>query len=236
MSIFKYDTSVFKKKLRIRIALVVSVFVVFIGVNLAQLEADKRESFLTVYLFLGGVLLLILMKNYTRQLKILDGATVEVDGKILKQWNAKGQCMEVDLKDLEGIEKDRFRGFDRILLITKQGTYIPILNLENTEEFVSKLEKGSGKQIKVFEEDTRILTWKSLLAFIPSIGAAVAYTTGFWKEKQDAVFIVFVANALLFLVYFPKDRMDTGYSARRRYIFILLVVLAALVVHYFGWV
>ncbi|EPG67527.1 hypothetical protein EHQ61_00545 [Leptospira wolffii] len=236
MSVFKYDSPVFKKKLLIRTGLVVLVFLIFIGVSLVQVEADKRESFLTTYLFLGGVLLLLLVKNYTRQLKILDGAKVEIDGRLLKQWNAKGQCMEVDLKDLEGIEKDSFRGYDRILLLTKQGTYIPLLNLENMDEFVSQLEKNSGKQVKVFQEDTRILTWKSLLAFLPSIGAAIAYTTGFWKEKQDAVFIVFVANALLFLLYFPKDRMDTGYSARKRYIFILVVLLVALVVHYMGWI
>ncbi|MFB5650006.1 hypothetical protein ACE5IS_05115 [Leptospira wolffii] len=236
MSVFKYDSPVFKKKLLIRTGLVVLVFLIFIGVSLVLVEADKRESFLTTYLFLGGVLLLLLVKNYTRQLKILDGAKVEIDGRLLKQWNAKGQCMEVDLKDLEGIEKDSFRGYDRILLLTKQGTYIPLLNLENMDEFVSQLEKNSGKQVKVFQEDTRILTWKSLLAFLPSIGAAIAYTTGFWKEKQDAVFIVFVANALLFLLYFPKDRMDTGYSARKRYIFILVVLLVALVVHYMGWI
>lgn len=236
MSVFKYDSPIFKKKLLIRTGLVVLVFLIFIGVSLVQVEADKRESFLTTYLFLGGVLLLLLVKNYTRQLKILDGAKVEIDGRLLKQWNAKGQCMEVDLKDLEGIEKDSFRGYDRILLLTKQGTYIPLLNLENMDEFVSQLEKNSGKQVKVFREDTRILTWKSLLAFLPSIGAAIAYTTGFWKEKQDAVFIVFVANALLFLLYFPKDRMDTGYSARKRYIFILVVLLVALVVHYMGWI
>ncbi|TGK58801.1 hypothetical protein EHQ27_09325 [Leptospira wolffii] len=236
MSVFKYDSPVFKKKLLIRTGLVVLVFLIFIGVSLVQVEADKRESFLTTYLFLGGVLLLLLVKNYMRQLKILDGAKVEIDGRLLKQWNAKGQCMEVDLKDLEGIEKDSFRGYDRVLLLTKQGTYIPLLNLENMDEFVSQLEKNSGKQVKVFQEDTRILTWKSLLAFLPSIGAAIAYTTGFWKEKQDAVFIVFVANALLFLLYFPKDRMDTGYSARKRYIFILVVLLVALVVHYMGWI
>ncbi len=234
MATYKYDAPVFRKKLLIRTGLVLSVFIFFIAVSLVQVEADKREGFLTTFLFLGGVLVLLLIKNYTKQLKILQGAKVEIDGPVLKQWNAKGQCMEVDLKDLEGIEKDSFRGYDRVLLLTKQGTFIPLLNLENMDQFVSELEKSSKKKVKVFEEDTRILTWKSLFAFLPSIGAGIAYTTGLWKEKQDAVFIVFVANALLFLLYFPKDRMDTGYSARKRYIFILLILLVALLVHYFG--
>lgn len=236
MSVFQYDSPVFKKKLLIRTGLVVSVFVIFIGVSFVQVELDKRSAFLSMYLLLSGVLILLLLKNYRRQLKVLEGAKVELDSSSLKQWNAKGQCMEFEFRDLESIEKDRFRGYERILLISKQGTYIPILNLENMDQFLSELEKKSGKKAKIFEEDTKVLSWKTLIAFLPSIGAAIAFGSGYWKEKQDALFIVFVANALLFLIYFPKDRMDTGYSARRRYIFILVVLLVVLLARYFEWV
>lgn len=236
MSVFKYDSPVFKKKLLIRAGLVVSIFVIFIGISFFQVELDKRSGFLSAYSLLSGVLILILLKNYRKQLKILEGAKVELDSSSLKQWNAKGQCMEFEYRDLESIEKDRFRGYERILLISKQGTYIPILNIENMDQFLSELEKKSGKKAKVFEEDTKVLSWKTLIAFIPSIGAAIAFVSGYWKEKQDALFIVFALNTLLFLIYFPKDRMDTGYSARRRYIFIVVVVLITLIARYFGWV
>ncbi|TGJ99697.1 hypothetical protein EHO59_17850 [Leptospira semungkisensis] len=233
MSTYKYDSPIFKKKLLIRTGLVLLVFLIFIGVSVIHLEEEKRQTFLTTYLFLGGVLLLLLVKNYNRQLKVLQGASVEIDGSILKQWNAKGQCMEFEFSELESIEKDSYRGYDRILLITKQGTYIPLLNLENMDAFLNELETKSGKKATIIEGDTRVLTWKTLLSFLPSFGAAIAYGTGFWKVKQDGVFIVFIVNALLFLIAFPKDRMDSGYSARRRYIFILLILLAAFIVRYF---
>ncbi|EMJ97998.1 MULTISPECIES: hypothetical protein [unclassified Leptospira] len=236
MSVFQYDSPVFKKKLLIRTGLVLSVFVIFIGVSFVQVELDKRSAFLSMYLLLSGVLILLLLKNYRRQLKVLEGAKVELDSSSLKQWNAKGQCMEFEFRDLDSIEKDRFRGYERILLISKQGTYIPILNLENMDQFLSELEKKSGKKAKVFEEDSKVLTWKTLIAFVPSIGAAIAFGSGYWKEKQDALFIVFITNALLFLIYFPKDRMDTGYSVRRRYIFILVVLLIVLLARYFEWI
>ncbi|TGJ98195.1 hypothetical protein EHQ53_00215 [Leptospira langatensis] len=233
MSVYKYDSPVFRKKLLVRTGLVLLVFLIFIGVSVVHLDEDKKQTFLTTYLFLGGVLLLLLVKNYNRQLKILQGASVEIDGPVLKQWNAKGQCMEFEFSDLEHIEKDSFRGYDRILLITKEGNYIPLLNLENMEGFLSELETRSGKKATIIEGDTRVLTWKTLLYFIPSFGAAISYGVGIWQIKQDAIFIVFIVNALLFLLIFPKDRMDTGYSARRRYIFILLVLLAAFVARYF---
>ncbi|TGL64142.1 hypothetical protein [Leptospira sarikeiensis] len=233
MSSFKYDSPVFRKKLLIRTGLVLSVFIVFIAVSFTQVELDKRTTFLSTYCLLSGVLILILLKNYRKQLKILEGAKVELDRSSLKQWNAKGQCMEFEYSDLDSIEKDRFRGYERILLISKQGTYIPILNLENMDEFLKELEQKSGKTAKIFEENTKVLSWKTLIAFVPSIGAAIAYGSGYWKEKQDALFIVFIVNALLFLLYFPKDRMDTGYSARRRYIFILVVLLVVFVARYF---
>ncbi|EQA46101.1 hypothetical protein LEP1GSC050_2090 [Leptospira broomii serovar Hurstbridge str. 5399] len=234
MGNYTYDVPAFRKKLIQRTGMVVLVFLLFLGINFHQVSPESQESFLTMFVVLGGLLIFLLVKNYSRQLKTLEGSKVELSGNSLKQWNPQGQCMEFDLREVNGIEKDTFRGYQRILLITKQGTYIPILNLQSMDEFLSELEKKSGKKAAVFEEDSRVLTWKTPLAFIPTFGTILAYLFGPWHLKQDAIYIVATANTLLFLLYWPKDRMNTGQTARRRYIFILLILLIVLIARYFG--
>ncbi|TGK13136.1 hypothetical protein EHO60_02750 [Leptospira fletcheri] len=234
MANYSYDVPVFKKKLIQRTSMVVLVFGLFLAVNFRQVASESKESFLTMFLVLGGLLVFLLAKNYSRQLKTLEGSKVELSGNSLKQWNAQGQCMELDLKEVNGIEKDRFRGYDRVLLVLKQGTYVPILNLTDMNEFLAELEKKTGMKATVFEEDSRILTWKTPFAFLPTFGIILAYFLGPWGFKQDLIYIVMTANLLLFLLYLPKDRMNTGGSARRRYVFILAILLVVLTVRYFG--
>ncbi|EPG74631.1 hypothetical protein LEP1GSC058_1771 [Leptospira fainei serovar Hurstbridge str. BUT 6] len=234
MGNYTYDVPVFRKKLMQRTGMVVFVFLLFLGVNFRQVSPESQESFLTMFLVLGGLLIFLLVKNYSRQLKTLEGSKVELSGNSLKQWNPQGQCMEFDLREVSGIEKDKFRGYQRIVLITKQGTFVPILNLQAMDDFLAELEEKSGKKAVVFEEDSRVLTWKTPLAFLPTFGIILAYLFGPWHLKQDVIYIVATANVLLFLLYWPKDRMNTGYPARRRYIFILLILLIVLVARYFG--
>ncbi|PJZ68240.1 hypothetical protein CH373_04410 [Leptospira perolatii] len=234
MSQYSYDLESFRKKLQLRTAMVVLIFLLFMGWNFFQVPAENKSSFLGIFLPISGVLVILLIKNYTKQLKILKGAKIEIDSKSIKQWTQQGQCMETDFKEVQQIEKDTFRGYPRILLVTKQGTYIPLLNLENSDQFLSELESKTRLKAKIFSEETKVAVWKTAIAFLPSIGIAVAVFSGLTGLKSDAIFLVLTLNALLYILSLPKDRLETGTKARRRWIFILLILFLAQIINYFG--
>lgn len=70
MGNYTYDVPAFRKKLIQRTGMVVLVFLLFLGINFHQVSPESQESFLTMFVVLGGLLIFLLVKNYSRQLKL----------------------------------------------------------------------------------------------------------------------------------------------------------------------
>nr|WP_244241414.1 hypothetical protein [Leptospira perdikensis] len=169
-------------------------------------------------------------KNFLKQVEILSSGRIELDGGSLKQFDANGNCATIRIKDLEQITTDKFRGYDRIVLETKEKIH-PIVNIAFQEELVSILEKESGiKRVTDLTED-RLWTFKTPLYFLPSILVLVVTYIPFIREKfpilsPEFLGLFFNVNLIIYLLYLPEKQNHTisQFSLKRRMIFISLVV------------
>ncbi|MCG6145676.1 hypothetical protein [Leptospira bandrabouensis] len=227
---FLYDVSLFRNKLLKRTWAVVSLFVVFVAYNSLQVPKEGRIQFFTIFVPLLVLFFWFLRKNYLKQIEILSSGRIEIEGGSLKQFDSNGNCASLRMKDLEQITIDKFRGYNRIVLETKEKIY-PLVNIENQEELVSLLEKESGlKRINDLTED-RIWTLKTPLYFIPSILVLIATYLPMVKEKfpilsNEFLGLFFNVNLIIYLLYLPEKQNYTisQFSLKRRMIFISLVV------------
>jgi hypothetical protein len=125
---------------------------------------------------------------------------------------------------------DKFRGYDRIVLETKEKIH-PIVNIDNQEALVVAIEKIAGIKRKVDLTDDRLWNLKTPMYFIPSILILCAVYIPLIKEKlpylsPDFFGLFFNVNLIIYLLYSPEkeNHIDNKYSLKRRLIFISLVV------------
>ncbi|PJZ84176.1 hypothetical protein [Leptospira harrisiae] len=227
---FLYDVQLFGSKLRKRTGSVIFLFVVFVAYNSLQVPKEGRVQFFTIFLPLLALFFWFLRKNYLKQIEILTSGKIELDGGSLKQFDSNGNCATIRIKDLEQITTDKFRGYNRIVLETKEKIH-PIVNIESQEELVSILEKESGvKRINDLTED-RMWNWNTPLYFIPSILILLVTYIPAIKEKfpiltPEFFGLFFNVNLIVYLLYLPEKQNHTisQFSLKRRMIFISLVV------------
>lgn len=227
---FLYDVNLFRNKLLKRTWVVITLFLVFVSYNSLQVPKEGRVQFFTIFLPLLALFFWFLRKNFLKQVEILSSGRVELEGGSLKQFDANGNCATIRIKDLEQITTDKFRGYDRIVLETKEKIH-PIVNITAQGELVSILEKESGiKSVADLTED-RLWTFKTPLYFLPSILILIATYIAPLKEKfpilsPEFLGLFFNVNLIIYLLYLPEKQNHTisQFSLKRRMIFISLVV------------
>ncbi|TGL40861.1 hypothetical protein [Leptospira perdikensis] len=227
---FLYDVNLFRNKLLKRTWVVIALFLIFVSYNSLQVPKEGRIQFFTIFLPLLALFFWFLRKNFLKQVEILSSGRIELDGGSLKQFDANGNCATIRIKDLEQITTDKFRGYDRIVLETKEKIH-PIVNIAFQEELVSILEKESGiKRVTDLTED-RLWTFKTPLYFLPSILVLVVTYIPFIREKfpilsPEFLGLFFNVNLIIYLLYLPEKQNHTisQFSLKRRMIFISLVV------------
>ncbi|ALO24895.1 hypothetical protein [Leptospira borgpetersenii] len=226
MSEFPYDFGKFRKNLIFRSIAVVLLYFVFIVWNFLKVPEENRTDFVKIFGLLSVVLGFLLYRNFSRQLRILKGAKVELTSNSLRLFNSKGQSLETKLKSIVSIERDVFRSYVRFLIATKEDL-IPVLNLLEPDLFQSELEKNSGKKAIVQENRPGFFHPKTLLYFIPSL---IMFGAVFYEPlrlKMESFYLIANINALLVAIYFPEDKVKLVYSAKRRWIFLLGALLIA---------
>lgn len=228
--IFSYNIPLFRKKLQTRTWAVVILFVLFVVYNSFQIPKEGRIQFFTIFLPLLGLFFWFLRRNYLKQIEILSSGKVELVGGMLKQFDSNGNCASVRIKDIENITLDKFRGYDRVMLETKERIY-PLVNIENYDTLVSILESTSGVKRQIDLTDDRLWNLKTPLYFIPSIIVlfiiyspfSFAINSIFTKEFFGLFFNI---NLIVYLLYTPEkeNHLNAKFSLKRRLIFICLVV------------
>ncbi|XDD49158.1 hypothetical protein AB3N59_12075 [Leptospira sp. WS92.C1] len=226
MSEFSYDTGKFRKNLLFRSAAVVLLYLAFLVWNFLKVPDENQTDFVRIFGLLSIFLGFLLYRNYSRQLKVLTGAKVELTSNSLKLYNSKGQSLETKLKSVVSIERDVFRSYTRFLISTKEDQ-IPVLNLSDPDGFQSELEKNTGKKIEVAQKTGGFFRPKTLLYFIPSVAILSAVFYKPFGLKIESFYLIANINALLVAVYYPEDKIKMAYSAKRRWIFLLGALLIA---------
>ncbi|EOQ97636.1 hypothetical protein LEP1GSC195_0173 [Leptospira wolbachii serovar Codice str. CDC] len=227
---FLYDVNLFRNKLLKRTWTVISLFVVFVSYNSLQVPPAGRVQFFTIFLPLLALFFWFLRKNFLKQVEMLSSGRIELEGGSLKQFDANGNCATIRIKDLEQITTDKFRGYNRIVLETKEKIY-PLVNIEQQEDLVVILEKETGlKRVTDLTED-RLWNAKTPFYFLPSILVLIATYTPVVKEKfpilsNEFLGLFFNVNLIIYLLYLPEKQNHTisQFSLKRRMIFISLVV------------
>lgn len=226
MSEFPYDFGKFRNNLILRSVAVIALYLAFIVWNFLKVPEESRTDFVRIFGLLSLVLGFLLYRNFSRQIRVLKGAKVELNSNSLKLFNSKGQSLETKLKSIVSIERDVFRSYVRFLIATKEDM-IPVLNLSDPDRFQEELEKHSGKKTLVQEKKAGFLHPKTLLYFIPSFVMFAAVMFGPFPLKMESFYLIANVNALLVAVYFPEDKVKLVYSAKRRWIFLLGALLIA---------
>ncbi|MCW7468065.1 hypothetical protein [Leptospira kanakyensis] len=227
---FHYDVNLFRSKLLKRTWVVIALFLVFVSYNSLQVPKEGRVQFFTIFLPLLALFFWFLRKNFLKQVEILSAGRIELDGGSLKQFDANGNCATIRIKDLEQITVDKFRGYERIVLETKEKIH-PIVNVSSQDELVSILEKESGVKRTVDLTEDRLWTLKTPIYFFPSILVLISLYIPAIKEKfpilsPELLGLFFNINLIIYLLYLPEKQNHTisQFSLKRRMIFISLVV------------
>lgn len=227
---FLYDVALFRKKLLTRTWAVIALFVLFVIYNSLQIPREGRPQFFLIFLPLLAFFFWFLRRNFLKQIEILSSGKVVLEGGILKQFDSSGNCATVRIKDLEEITIDKFRGYDRVILETKEKIH-PLVNLENWEELVTELEKTSGIKREYDLTDDRLWNLKTPFYFIPSVILLVMLYLPMVKEKfpfitSELFGLFFNINLIVYLLYTPEkeNHINQRFSLKRRLIFISLII------------
>ncbi|TGK31490.1 hypothetical protein EHQ12_18975 [Leptospira gomenensis] len=231
MSEFEYDYPKFRKNLILRSSAVVLLYFAFLVWNFLKVPEESRTDFVRIFGLFSIVLGFLLLRNFTRQLQVLRGAKVELTQHSLKLYNSKGQSFEIRFKSIVTVERDRFRSYSRFLINTKEDK-IPVLNLADPDAFQEELEKRSGKKTTLTLNAPAFFHPRTLLYFLPTFAIFAAVAMPNWNIKPESAYLIANVNALLVAVYFPEDKIQTRFSAKRRWIFLLGALLIAQALRY----
>ncbi|MDV6236529.1 hypothetical protein CH379_012915 [Leptospira ellisii] len=231
MSEFEYDFPKFRRSLILRSVAVVLLYLAFLVWNFLKVPEESRTDFVRIFGLFSIVLGFLLFRNFTRQLKVLRGAKVELTQHSVKLYNSKGQSFETRFKSVVSVERDEFRSYSRFLIHTKEDK-IPVLNLADPDGFQAELEKNSGKRVISTVSGPVFFHPRTLLYFLPTFAIFAAVAMPNWNVKPESAYLIANVNALLVAIYFPEDKIQTRFSAKRRWIFLLGALLIAQTLRY----
>ncbi|RHX90043.1 hypothetical protein [Leptospira stimsonii] len=223
---FLYDSPRFRRNLLLRSFAVILLYLSFLAWNFLKVPEEGRTDFVRIFGLLSIFLAFLLYRNFSRQLRVLEGAKIQLSPNSLTLFNSKGQSLETKLKSVVSIERDVFRSYDRFLISTKEDQ-IPVLNILEPDLFQAEIEKYTGKKTIRTENKGGFFQPKTLLYFIPSFAVLAG---SFYKPfgiKIESFYLVGNVNALLVAIYYPEDKIKMAFSAKRRWVFLLGALLIA---------
>ncbi|TGN17871.1 hypothetical protein [Leptospira idonii] len=228
--VFSYNADLFRSKLLKRTAVVLSLFLLFLAYNTFQLPGSERLKFLSIFGPMFLLLVWFLRKNFIKQVDMLKNGRIEIEGGVLKQFDAHGSCATIRLKDIEKITQDDFRSYDRLVVETKEKFY-PIVNIKELDSLRETLEEASGQKTEFDPVKIDLMTWKTAVWFLPSVIFVAATflpkTFSFSPLlNQETALLIFNINLILFFLYMPekKNYVLPGFSFKRRMIFMSGIV------------
>lgn len=222
---YSIDIESFRKRLILR-----TIFIFLINFFLLAWTVwnAPRES-ISNYMGICSVVLmaigLFLNQNFKRQLEILKNNYLEINNHLLQWYTENGKCTTINLKRIQKIERDRYRGFDRFLVF-EENTPHSILNLKNPDAFQTELENYTKLKTEIFIIDWKERSLKAASFFLPGIIGFLFTYLGYLDIRF--FFLLLTVNSIFFLVQFSEKRTRAGFSEStvRRSTIILFLLLA----------
>lgn len=221
-----YDVDIFRKKLSRRTWTVVSLFILFVIFNSLQIAESERLRFLTLFVPIFLIFFWFLRKNYLKQVEILSKGKIVLDDNNIQQFDSYGNCATIAYKDIEKIIQNKFRGYERVILETKDKFY-PIVNLKGANEFVKTVHSRTNATIEIDSTEDQLFHKWTAVYFLPTFITALVYTVPFLKESfagvtAEILLLVANMNILVYLLNFKEkdEYLVSKFSLRRRLLFI----------------
>lgn len=222
---YSINLKLFRKRLIIR---TVSIFLINLSLLGWTLWNAPKENILN-YLGICSIILtaigLFLIQNFKRQIEILKNNYLEINNHILQWYTGNGICTTINLKRIKKIERDKYRGFDRFILL-EENTPHSIINLNNPDEFQKEIESYTKLKVELF-----IINWKDRILkaagfFLPALIGLIFTYIGYLDIRF--FFLLLTVNSIFFLVQFSEKRTRAGFSDStvRRSTIILFLLLA----------
>lgn len=222
---YPVDVDAFKKRLILRTFSIFLINLTLLGWTVFSAPRESLLNYAAICLIVIVAIALFLYQNFKRQVTILKNNYLEVNNHILQWYTGTGTCTTINLKRVEKIERDKFRGFDRFIVFEGDTPY-SILNLKSPDEFQKQIETFTNLKTEIFEIDWKKRILKTIGFFLPAcIGFLVSYLN-FLDIRF--FFLVLTVNSIFFLVQFSEKRTRDGFSEStvRRSSIILFLLLA----------
>jgi len=229
---FYINIILFRKRLLLRTISIFLINLLLLGWTVITAPKENTLNYIAICTIVLVAIGLFLNQNFKRQISILKNNYLEFNNHILQWYTGSGQCTTINLKRVQKIERDKFRGFDRFLLMEGNTPHI-ILNLIDSEGFQVELEKITQLKIEVFEVDKKKLFVKGISFFLPAvIGLVCVYLR---VLEIRFFFLILTVNSIFFLVQFSEKRTRGGFSestVRRSTIILFMLLLYQIFLFY----
>lgn len=229
---FYTNFELFKKRLILRTVSIFTINLTLLGWTVYTAPKENALNYLAICIIVLVAIGLFLHQNFKRQINILKNNYLELNNHILQWYTGSGQCTTINLKRVQKIERDKFRGFDRFVLVEGEVPHT-ILNLRDSEGFQVELEKITGLKVNVFEVDRKKLFLKGSSFFLPAVvGLCCVYLK---VLEVQFFFLILTVNSIFFLVQFSEKRTRGGFSestVRRSTIILFMLLLYQLFLFY----
>ncbi len=229
---FYINIVLFRKRLILRTISIFLINLLLLGWTVITAPKENTLNYLAICTIVLVAIGLFLNQNFKRQISILKNNYLEFNNHILQWYTGSGQCTTINLKRVQKIERDKYRGFDRFLLMEGNTPHI-ILNLIDSEGFQTEIEKITQLQIEIFEVDRKKLFLKGVSFFLPAgIGLVCVYMM---VLEIRFFFLILTVNSIFFLVQFSEKRTRGGFSestVRRSTIILFMLLIYQFVMFY----
>ncbi|MCB1158302.1 MAG: hypothetical protein KDK45_12445, partial [Leptospiraceae bacterium] len=171
---YNLDIQSFRKRILFSSSLTFILYASILTWAYTRIEPESTQKFFFISACVIGIISFFLFKKYTNQLRILKNTYIEIEGKVLRQYTINNICTEIDLKGVSGLQRDSFRGYPRLLLLTPEGNF-SLINPVQIEKLQVELEQIIGKKTaaRIFK-GKEILT-KAIFFFSPSVIIGFVY-------------------------------------------------------------
>ena len=136
---FYINIVLFRKRLILRTISIFLINLLLLGWTVITAPKENTLNYLAICTIVLVAIGLFLNQNFKRQISILKNNYLEFNNHILQWYTGSGECTTINLKRVQKIERDKYRGFDRFLLMEGNTPHI-ILNLIDSEGFQSEIE------------------------------------------------------------------------------------------------
>lgn len=228
---FRYDINRYRKKLSLRFGIIGLLFIAYFIWSYFQIPDPKnREEFIKIFFPLSILLGFFLYWNMQKQIRMFSDITLELKGKILKQYIKNTLAHEYNLAGLEKIYVDEYKSYPRVILEWNDKA-MSFVNIENSDRFVEELEKSTGIQKENFQNKGEFFSIRLFYFTIPSliylILVALFQNKNIPYINWDTFFLFLNINLIIYLFYgtgIEDEKYSQLYQSRRKILFVLLVV------------